>query len=1094
MQCLSKIRQWFMLALIGLFFSCVLSPAFAASPNYGEALQKSIFFYDIQRLGKLSAATGVLANRVYWRGDSFLQDYALPNTEGVIDLGGGFADAGDNVKFNFPMAASMTLLAWGVVDFQNAYTQSGQLQAILANLRWGTDYLLKCWDAKNSRLYGQVSPDSVSAEHSALWMPFEVVDQASIDKKLPRYGYYVDVVHPGTDLAGETVAALAASSLAFKATDPVYAQTLLNTAKAIYNTLVNVPTKGKYSENMGRVSDGGWLKADVALFYNSWSGYEDEVAWSAMWLYRATQDPTYLAVAEKYVPFGNTISTLSWDDKSYGTYLLMAKFLPSTNANQLKAKQSAQAWLDAWSKGSTDHIFSAGGLAIASALAPWGNARYAATTAFGALLYDTYFSVNTYDAFAKKQIDYILGVNPKNQSFICGMGPNFPKNPHHATAQGRWSGNNDVQHPEDNRHIAYGGLVGGPKDANDTWVDDRNDYIGNEVALDYNAGFTGALAALYAEYGGATLPASQFPPTAVLENPPADQIFTNGSVQSAQSSGGTSSIQVSLLATNHSAWPARVSKNLAVRYFLNLADKPAGGTVAVSTYSTDARAVISPLTLFDAAKQIYYVEVWFKDIPIYPGGDERSISSKETQLQFRFSWNHDYTKDWSYAGLGSNNVYKSVKNVPVYEVNNGRYTLLYGTEPASVPQGNLTLSFPSGVPAQCLGGTDSLILSSGDKPQFTLGNTAFTYTMPVGGPYTAALGSATQPILVTGGICKGTLSANTVSVPGNLSASYLFTPTPAPDQGTLQLTVATASDAKCTGAVDTLYVDGSLTGSTFTLPAGLNKTLLTGNHTLKLASETGIAVTGGQCQSTLSVSQVTIVKNTTSTVTVTYRYQAAPATGTLRLSVATGSDTRCANAADTLYLDGSTTGTGFTVSNGVSRVVATGLHTVALASANAIPAGGGQTGTCTSTLSAAQAMITANQTSTLTVTYQYKGTTGGTCMLVTPTITSIPMWDVKVDIFQVGVKFSGFPVDGSGNVVMNGTLLMKNNVRQIWADQGLSFTTTNKTVGIAGKMYANTGAGTFNLQGFLNDGTPVAMKVGDNPVESLVMNGVICGQ
>ena len=39
-------------------------------------------------------------------------------------------------------------------------------------------------------------------------------------------------------------------------------------------------------------------------------------------------------------------------------------------------------------------------------------------------------------------------------------------------------------------------MVGGPKAADDVWVDDRTDYVTNEVALDYNAGFQGALAAL----------------------------------------------------------------------------------------------------------------------------------------------------------------------------------------------------------------------------------------------------------------------------------------------------------------------------------------------------------------------------------------------------------------------------------------------------------------------------------------------------------------------------------------------------------------------------------------------------------------------
>ena len=41
-----------------------------------------------------------------------------------------------------------------------------------------------------------------------------------------------------------------------------------------------------------------------------------------------------------------------------------------------------------------------------------------------------------------------------------------------------------------------GALVGGPKAANDQYTDDRNDYIMNEVATDYNAGFQGVLAGL----------------------------------------------------------------------------------------------------------------------------------------------------------------------------------------------------------------------------------------------------------------------------------------------------------------------------------------------------------------------------------------------------------------------------------------------------------------------------------------------------------------------------------------------------------------------------------------------------------------------
>jgi hypothetical protein len=49
--------------------------------------------------------------------------------------------------------------------------------------------------------------------------------------------------------------------------------------------------------------------------------------------------------------------------------------------------------------------------------------------------------------------------------------------------------------PEPNYHVLTGALVGGP-DENDKYVDNRDDYVQNEVALDYNAGFQTAVAAL----------------------------------------------------------------------------------------------------------------------------------------------------------------------------------------------------------------------------------------------------------------------------------------------------------------------------------------------------------------------------------------------------------------------------------------------------------------------------------------------------------------------------------------------------------------------------------------------------------------------
>lgn len=73
-----------------------------------------------------------------------------------VNLQGGYYDAGDNVKFNLPMAFSITLLAWNVVEFGDNLRSTGQLQNALNNIRWGTDYLLRCY-TNPTELYVMVS-------------------------------------------------------------------------------------------------------------------------------------------------------------------------------------------------------------------------------------------------------------------------------------------------------------------------------------------------------------------------------------------------------------------------------------------------------------------------------------------------------------------------------------------------------------------------------------------------------------------------------------------------------------------------------------------------------------------------------------------------------------------------------------------------------------------------------------------------------------------------------------------------------------------------------------------------------------------------
>src|SRR5690625_6124847 len=128
------------LKMVALTLSIPASVPPAQAHQYGEALQKSLYFCGAQQAGPLPEW-----NRVPWRGDSVPTD----GQDVGVDLRGGWFDAGDHVKFGFPMASTATLLAWGGVAYRDAYEQSGQLQHLFNSLRFVHDYFINAHVSHN---------------------------------------------------------------------------------------------------------------------------------------------------------------------------------------------------------------------------------------------------------------------------------------------------------------------------------------------------------------------------------------------------------------------------------------------------------------------------------------------------------------------------------------------------------------------------------------------------------------------------------------------------------------------------------------------------------------------------------------------------------------------------------------------------------------------------------------------------------------------------------------------------------------------------------------------------------------------------------
>ncbi|KAK3104208.1 hypothetical protein FSP39_025314 [Pinctada imbricata] len=435
---------------------CLLSILFLslvqAAPkyDYGDVLGKSILFYEAQRSGKLPAT-----NRVHWRADSALNDKGL-NGE---DLTGGWYDAGDNIKFGYPMANVVTMLNWGLLRYKDAYQDSGQLDHMYDCVRWGLTWLVKCHTAPNE-LYIMVGDPTDDHRH---WNRPENMTTKRTPKK-------IDAAHPGSDAASEYAAAMASGYLVFKTKDPDFAAELLQHAKQLSSFAKN--HRGSYSKT---------LTSDFNL-YNS-ADESDEMPWGMAWLYKATNESSYLQDAKSMYQ-GGTAWAQSWDNKLLGTSV-------RDDTYKTDIESSMTEWLPGRSVPYSPH-----GLAVRT---KWGSLRYASNMAFMALLAaDDGIQTDKYRKWAMSQINYALG--DTGRSYVVGFGTNPPTHPHHRAASCP-----DMQTPCDfswyskpspNPHVLTGALVGGPG-LNEAYTDRRSDYIQNEVAVDYNAGFQSAVAGTY---------------------------------------------------------------------------------------------------------------------------------------------------------------------------------------------------------------------------------------------------------------------------------------------------------------------------------------------------------------------------------------------------------------------------------------------------------------------------------------------------------------------------------------------------------------------------------------------------------------------
>ncbi|KAI3922883.1 hypothetical protein MKW98_007014 [Papaver atlanticum] len=303
------------------------------------------------------------------------------------------------------------------------------------------------------------------------------------DMSTSRTAYKIDGGQPGSDLAGETAAAFAAASIAFKHYDSAYSSLLLHHAKQLFTFADRF--RGRYDNSIQNAKN----------FYASASGYS---------VLLEGKGGKYTSTLQQY--------------QAKAQYFACACMQKNNGYNVPRTP---------------------GGLLY---IRQWNNLQYVSSASFLLAAYSDYLSAHNTALkcpdgqiqpeavlqFARSQADYILGKNPKSMSYLVGYGSNYPRYVHHRGASipsmsvhrstvGCAGGYEDWYHRNSaDPNVIYGALVGGP-DKYDQYTNERDDYEQSEPTISGTAPLIGLFAKLQGH--GRPAPSYQKPVPVVSYGP-----------------------------------------------------------------------------------------------------------------------------------------------------------------------------------------------------------------------------------------------------------------------------------------------------------------------------------------------------------------------------------------------------------------------------------------------------------------------------------------------------------------------------------------------------------------------------------------------
>jgi len=314
---------------------------------------------------------------------------------------------------------------------------------------------------------------------------------APADDKQVRYLYY-----PTTGATLNLAAVAAQAARVWKTIDPAFSAKCLEAARRAFAAAQRHPDIYAIGPFTG---SGGYGDPELA----------DELYWAAAELYATTGDAEYEKALRASPLFlaSPTAGAKPTGDISWGSVGALGTLTLALTPNKLKPAEVAQARANLTASAAkylADDIGQGYGLPYAAPGYPWGsNASILNRVLVLGAAYD-FSGEAAYRIGAVDAMDYVLGRNPLDRSYVTGFGARPMRHPHHRF----WAHQADPAYPEPPAGVLSGGpnstsmgddvakTMKGQCKPQTCWRDDYRAFTQNEVAINWNAPLAWAAAFL----------------------------------------------------------------------------------------------------------------------------------------------------------------------------------------------------------------------------------------------------------------------------------------------------------------------------------------------------------------------------------------------------------------------------------------------------------------------------------------------------------------------------------------------------------------------------------------------------------------------